>query len=244
MAGSAALYPMTSDRRSSATVISCTNRHTSTADRRLTTIVSLTFTRRMHSTKTNTTGSITTGERSNERNASETPRTTSAGMPSAGAAIRPAVTYSTQQAMKGTAPVPTMRVTFENRSVRVRFATSEALLDMGEHWSPMKLPLMMAPPTSMGLAPTELAMVMQMTPVVAEAANELPVSTDMTQHRRNVAGTSVAGVTIRTDQQVIAGMVPAARHEAVRAPMRAKSTNTDATSESPRADIRAKSPMS
>ena len=70
------------------------------------------------------------------------------------------------------------------------------------------------------------AMATQMTPTVAAAANELPVSMDMAAHSRNDAMTKVLGFTICTDQQVMAGMVPDARQLAVRAPM---STNIPST---------------
>ena len=70
----------------------------------------------------------------------------------------------------GTMPVRTMRLTLSKSCVRVSVATSAAADESGEQRSPTKAPAMMAPPTMAGLAFMAVAMVMQMTPMVADEA--------------------------------------------------------------------------
>ena len=86
-----------------------------------------------------------------------------------------------------------MRWTLSKTLVLVSVATSAALDDMGEQRSPKKLPERMAPPMRAGLTPMAVPMAMQMTPMVAAVPNELPMSIDMPQHKRKVAGTRVVG---------------------------------------------------
>ena len=83
----------------------------------------------------------------------------------------------------------------------------------------------MAPPTMAALARMAVAIVMQMMPTVAEAAYELPVTIDMNAQRK-LTTTRVSGLTTSADQQVMAGMVPAARQDAVSAPMMTKKRST------------------
>ena len=119
-----------------------------------------------------------------------------------------------------------MRRTLSNTWVRVMVATSAAADDSGEQRSPTKEPARIAPPTMAALAFMAVAMVMQMTPTVAEAAYELPVTIDMNAQRRKLTTTRVSGLTTSADQQVMDGIVPAARHDAVRAPIMTKKRRT------------------
>ncbi len=134
-----------------------------------------------------------------------------------------------------------MRRTLSNTCVLVMLATSAAEEDMGEQRSPTNAPARMAPPTRATSAFMAVAIVMQMTPTVAAAAYELPTSMDMPDVSRKLRSTRFRGLTSVADQQVIAGMVPAARQLAVRAPMSTKSVSTLPTDLRPLAAMRATS---
>ena len=60
---------------------------------------------------------------------------------------------------------------------------------------------------------------MQMTPIVAPVPNAVPVSTDMSAQRRNVASTITEGDTSAAPYATMAGIVPPARQNAVMQPM-------------------------
>ena len=72
-----------------------------------------------------------------------------------------------------------LRLSKMERSVRCQI--SRELVETGDQRSPKKAPAKIAPPTSMGLSPMVLAMVIHTTPMVAAVPKEVPVSTDTPQ---------------------------------------------------------------
>ena len=74
-------------------------------------------------------------------------------------------------------------------------------------------------------------MAMQMTPIVATVPKPVPMSTDMSEHKRKHITRQAAGESSRDDQATMVGIVPLARQMAVRAPITTKSRMTFLTVE-------------
>lgn len=61
-------------------------------------------------------------------------------------------------------------------------------------------------------------MVMQMTPIVADEPNDVPIRNETPQQSRNTISTKTEGFMSLTAEQMMNGIVPLARHEAVSTP--------------------------
>jgi hypothetical protein len=104
-------------------------------------------------------------------------------------------------------------------------ATSNALVDTGEHLSPKKAPDNTAPPVSIGLTPIVEPMEAQITPIVAEVPNDVPVRTESPLLRRKVIRRKMDGLIRVEALETIKGMVPEALQSAVITPIRIKVIN-------------------
>ena len=107
-------------------------------------------------------------------------------------------------------------------SVCVSSETRSALVETGEHLSPKYEPPKTAPPIITGSMPNDFAIVMQMTPIVADVPKAVPVKKDIAQHRRKVSITNISGLIIKEARLTITGIVPQARHNAVIIPISIK----------------------
>lgn len=120
----------------------------------------------------------------------------------------------------GTTAVLTMRRQFVKISVFVMAATRRALVDMGEQRSPKYEPAMMAPPEYIGGIFMLLAIVMQITPMVAAVPKDVPVRADTRAHSRNDARRTALPSHYCEAWYTIYGIVPLMRQAAVSMPTR------------------------
>jgi hypothetical protein len=104
-------------------------------------------------------------------------------------------------------------------------ATSNALVDTGEHPSPKKAPDKTAPPVSIGLTPIVEPMEAQITPIVAEVPKDVPVRTESPLLRRKVIRRKTDGLIRVEALETIKGIVPEALQRAVITPIRIKVIN-------------------
>ena len=104
-------------------------------------------------------------------------------------------------------------------SVLVSSDIRSALVETGEHLSPKSEPASIAPPTITGFIPIDFAIVIHITPIVAEVPKDVPIRNETRQLSKNVISTKISGVIKSIAEQIMKEIVPLERHDAVSSPM-------------------------
>jgi hypothetical protein len=136
--------------------------------------------------------------------------------------VNPKKIYNIQEIEKGTIEVKNILRIFVKRFVLVSSLTKSALVDIGEQRSPKKTPERMAPPRKAGSKPIAFPIAIVMTPMVAADPKAVPVKKETKQFKRNVITRKKEGSISPKESEIMAGIVPAARHKAVIIPINRK----------------------
>lgn len=146
---------------------------------------------------------------------------------------KPKRRYSSRADTVASHPVRIIPRMLSYKFVFVISAIKSAEVETGEHLSPKYAPERIAPPQIAGDTPMALPTLMQMTPMVAAVPIDVPVRTETSAQRENVAGRNSSGVRASEAKVTIYAMVPDARQSAVRTPTRSMTTAMFVTDDTP-----------
>ena len=112
-----------------------------------------------------------------------------------------------------------------------------ALVDIGDHRSPTKIPDITAPAVKSGETPSDAPIVIEITPMVATVPKDVPVRTESSVFAKKMRTRKNSG-RMRSDTKItISGIVPAARQLAVSIPIKRNVMRMPLTVRTPSSDI-------